>query len=404
VLQLLKKYKLIIALIILVIGWIIYVFVARYSEHEELIKEAFEDSIFPVSIIQAQETDDIETLTLPGNVEAWYQAYIYARVNGYVEMWFTDYGAKVKKGEKMAEIQAPALDAEYAQAKADMKADQARYELAKLTADRYLAMKESNAVSIQSISVKEADAKAEEANLEAAKYEVKTYEAKLKFKTIVSPYDGVVTARNINVGDYIEGNIKEQNGENYLFKVADIHKMRIFVSVPERFGAFLKPGLKADIVLPQYPHRHYTADFLTVANGFDPETRTAVTEFILDNKDESIWPGSYAQVTISADTQTYSLSIPTTAMVFAENGTQVAIVDGNNTVHFKSISVAKLNGRTIDVSEGITQDDKIINNPSAALLDGSKVKVIYPTNGYFNQPPNSDVNTSEQSNGHETDK
>ena len=186
-----------------------------------------------------------ETITLPGNIEAWFQAPIYAQVSGYVKMWYKDYGAQVKKGDVLAEINTPTLDAQYSQAKAALEAERAKYNLAVVTAERWTALRKSHAVSEQEISVQDANMKAETAQLEAAEHNVNNFEAKLQFKTIVAPYDGVVTARNINVGDYVnkDGNISDKDAVTNLFSVADIHKLRLFISVPEAFGHILKPGL-----------------------------------------------------------------------------------------------------------------------------------------------------------------
>ncbi|MGH8548758.1 MAG: efflux RND transporter permease subunit [Methylococcales bacterium] len=226
-----------------------------------------------------------------GNIQAWFEAPIYAQVSGYVQMWDKDYGAQVKKGDVLAEINAPALDAQYEQAKADLESVRAEYALAELTAKRYLALRTNHAVSEQSISVKVAEAKAQAATVKAAEQSVKNFEALIRFKTIVAPYDGVVTVRNINVGDYVnkEGTMSAPGAISNLFTVADIHRMRLFVNVPESLGAFLKPGLTADVTVARLPNRHFTAKFLTVARGFDVNTRTAVTEFTIDNEASGKW-------------------------------------------------------------------------------------------------------------------
>ncbi|MCC9001398.1 MAG: efflux RND transporter periplasmic adaptor subunit, partial [Candidatus Competibacter sp.] len=212
-----------------------------------LRKHTLEDTIPTVAITYPKPVPPTETITLPGNIQAWFEAPIYAQVSGYVKMWYKDYGALVRKGDILAEINAPALDAQYAQAKADLAAEQAKYALADLTAKRWVALRKNHAVSEQSISVQEANAKAEAARVKASEQNVKNFEALIQFKTIVAPYDGVVTVRNINVGDYInkEGNISNRSSITNLFTVADVSMLRLFVSVPAAFGAFLKPGLTA---------------------------------------------------------------------------------------------------------------------------------------------------------------
>ena len=349
-----------------------------------LRKQTLEDTVPTVAVTYPTPVPPTETISLPGNIQAWFEAPIYAQVSGYVKMWYKDYGALVKKGDILAEINAPALDAQYAQAKADLAAEQAKYALADLTAKRWVALRKNHAVSEQSISVQEANAKAEAARVKASEQNVKNFEALIQFKTIVAPYDGVVTVRNINVGDYInkEGNISNRSSITNLFTVADVSMLRLFVNVPASFGAFLKPGLTADVTVPQLPDRHFTAKFLTVARGFDVSTRTAVTVFTIDNEDRALWPGSYAQVHLTAPVDRNVLTIPSTALVFQEHGTQVAVVTEDDHVHLKPITVSKLMDNAVEVAGGISSQDRVVNNPSAALLEGDKVRVVTPAPGY----------------------
>ena len=347
-------------------------------------KQTLEDTVPPVAVITPKLEAPIETITLPGNIQAWFQAPIYAQVSGYVKMWYKDYGALVKKGDVLAEINAPALDAQYEQAKAYLQSERAKYALAALTAKRWVALRKNHAVSEQSISVQEAHAKAELANVRASEQNVRNFEALIRFKTIVAPYDGVVIDRNINVGDYVnkEGTISSNSAISSLFTVADVSMLRLFVSVPEAFGPFLRPGMTADVTVPQLSNRHFTAKFLTVARGFDVSTRTVITVFTLDNEDRALWPGSYAKVELTAPVDRQIHTIPSTALVFQEHGTQVAVVTKDDRIHLQPITVSKLFDNAVEVAEGISPSDRIVNNPSAALLEGDKVRVVTPASGY----------------------
>lgn len=349
-----------------------------------LRKETLEEAIPTVSITSPKPLPPSDTITLPGNITAWFSAPIYAQVSGYVKAWHKDYGALVKKGDVLAEINAPALDAQHKQAKADLASERAILGLADLTAKRYLRMRENHAVSEQSISVKVAEAKAQAAKVKAAEQHVENFEALIRFKTIVAPYDGVVTERNINVGDYVnkEGTISDPSAISNLFTVADVSRMRLFVNVPESFGPFLEEGLTADVTVPQLPDRHFTAKFLTVARGFDVKTRTAVTEFTIENEDRALWPGSFASVLLTVPVKRNILTIPASAMVFQEYGTEVAVVTDDDRIHFKPITVTKFRDVTVEVSKGISETDRIVNNPSAALLEGEKVVIVTPAPGY----------------------
>jgi RND family efflux transporter MFP subunit len=370
-----------ILLVVLYLGYRIY---ETKLDAAALREETLQGAVPTVVVTYAKPGPPTETITLPGNVAAWFSAPIYAQVSGYVKMWYKDYGAQVKKGDVLAEINVPALDAQYAQSKADLESERAKYALAAISAKRWLALRKNHAVSEQAISVKVAEARAQGALVKAAEQHVKNFEALIRFKTIVAPYDGVVTERNINVGDYVnkEGNISATGAISNLFTVADVSRMRLFVNVPESFGALLHPGLTADVTVPQLPNRHFTANFLTVARGFDVSTRTAITEFTIENEDRALWPGSYAAVRLTVPSHGNVLIIPSSALVFQEKGTQVAVVRGDDRVHFQSITVNKVLDATVEVKEGISTSDRIVNNPSAALLEGDKVRIVTPAPGY----------------------
>lgn len=370
--------------ILMCVGYIGYRLYEGRLEAAALRATTIERAVPTVAVTRATPLPPNDTITLPGNIQAWYEAPIYAQVSGYVKMWYKDYGAQVKKGDVLAEINAPALDAQYAQAKADLESERAKNALAELTAKRYVAMRKNHALSEQAISVQVAEAKAQAAKVRAAEQNVKNFEAMIQFKTIVAPYDGVVTVRNINVGDYVnkEGTISTPGVISNLFTVADVSMLRLFVNVPEMFGSFLQPGLTADVTVPQLPNRHFTGKFLTVARGFDVSTRTAVTEFTIENEDRALWPGSYASVHLTAPVEKSALTIPSSAMVFQEHGAQVAVVTEGDRVHFKPIAVSRILDNAVEVAEGVSTDDRIINNPSAALLEGDKVRIVTPAAGY----------------------
>lgn len=359
----------------------------RSWDASQLAQETLDGAISNVSITHARPGPTKETIILPGNIDAWYQAPIYAQVSGYVKMWYKDYGALVKKGDVLAEINAPMVDAQFAQARAAVQSQKAKYNLAVVTAQRYLALRKSRAVSEQSISVQEANEKSEAADVEAAEHNLDNFLAQERFKTIVAPFDGVVISRNINVGDYVnkDGSLANQKGVSEMFSVADIHKMRLFVSVPETFSEVLRPGLTAEVVVPQFPDRRFKAQFLTSANGFDPITRTAITEFTIDNEDRALWPGSYGEVFLTVSQPGDTLIIPSSALVFQEAGTEVALVRDDNTVHFQPIAVGRILDGVIEVKSGVTRADRIIQTPSAALLEGDAVRVVTPAKGYVDK-------------------
>jgi RND family efflux transporter MFP subunit len=368
-------------LFLLYLGYRIY---ETRSDATSLREETHRDAVHTVAVIHAKPVPATESIMLPGNLVGWYEAPIYARVTGYVKMWYKDYGDDVKKGDVLAEIDTPDLDAEYRQAKADLESERAKYVLVEVTAKRYGAFRKTHSVSEQSIMVQEQNRKAQAAMVQAAEQKVKNIEAFIGFKAIVAPFDGVVIQRNINVGDLVskEGTLSTPNAKTNLYTATVVDRLRLFVNVPESFGPFLRPGLTADVTVPQLPHRHWEAKFLTVARGFDVSTRTAVTVFTIDNEDLALWPGSYAQVHLTAPVDRQALTIPSTTLVFQDKGTQVAIVTEDDRVNLKPISVSRFMDKVIEVAEGISTSDRIVDNPSAALLEGDKVRVVAPEPGY----------------------
>ncbi|WHZ26025.1 MAG: putative Co/Zn/Cd efflux system membrane fusion protein [Nitrospira sp.] len=390
------KYMAVVALLLclLYLGYRIY---GSGDDAAALDPKTPEETLPTVSVVPPIPVPATETISFPGNIMGWYEAPIYARVTGYVKMWHKKYGDWVKKGDILAEINTPDLDAEYEQAKAELKSQRAFYKLADVTAKRLIGLRPTYAVSEQSVTVQTQHMKTQAAMVKAAEQRVKNIEAFIGFKTILAPFDGVVVQRNINVGDLVskEGNLSNPNGISNLYTVAVIDKLRLFVNVPERFAPFLHPGLTADVTVPQLPDRHFTFNFLTIARRFEVGTRTVTSVFTIDNEDHALWPGSYAQAQITAPVNRQAFSMPLTALVFQEESAQVAVLTEDDRVHYKRIAIGRLNAHTIDVAEGLSANDRIINNPSNALLEGDKVRVVTPTSD--DDRPDTQESSSEQS-------
>ncbi|QDH15263.1 efflux RND transporter periplasmic adaptor subunit [Oecophyllibacter saccharovorans] len=365
--------------------YVAYLVVGKLVTAHHLRQVASESAIPDVAVIEPHKASPRVSLTLPGTINAWYQAPIYPQVSGYVKMWYKDFGAHVKQGEVLAEINTPVLDAQYAQAKADLAAETARYNLAVVTAARWRGMQRSQAVSGQSVSVANADEQAALAKMQAAQRNVDHYAALEKFKQIVAPFDGVVISRSTSVGDYVNSaGQKGANGDaSELFAVADTHRMRLFVAMPEVFSYILQPGLQASVQVPQFPGKSFPAHFLTSSEGYDPNTRTAVTEFTMDNPHQELWPGTFASVALKANNDNARLlKIPTGCLVFQEHGMQVALVGPDNRVHFHDIQVGRMADSSTEVESGIRPTDRVINNPPADLLENDRVNIVKPAKGY----------------------
>jgi membrane fusion protein, multidrug efflux system len=346
---------------------------------------AQEQALVPVQIISPQKGPPTRSLMLPGTLRAWYEAPIYAQVSGYVQSWNEDYGASVKAGQLLAAIAAPSLDAQYAAAKASLRVAEANYQLADSTAKRYLALAGTPAVSTQEVDVETAAAASSKAEMQAAEQDVARYAALEAFKRVVAPFDGVVTARLTDVGRYVNAagaDVSEGNTATELFKVADVHALRVFVSVPQDYAHLLGPGVTATLHEPSQPGKSIPAKFLTTARAFSPNTRTAVTELTVDNSNHKLWPGTYVDVEFQVPNNPSVLTMPEAALIFRENGAQVAIVDAHNRVLLRNVILGQNLGKTIQVVSGLAPGDKLVNNPPAGLLDGEAVLPVTAAAGY----------------------
>ena len=351
-----------------------------------LARTAEEQAETPVEVIAPQPGPPTRSLTLPGTARAWYEAPIFAQVAGYVKSWNEDYGATVKAGQLLGAIETPGLDAQYAAAKASLGVAESNYRLATTTAARWQALAGTPAVSKQEVDVQVAGAAARKAELESAQQEVARYAALEAFKRVVAPFDGVVTARLTDVGSYVNaagGDSGARTGSTELFTVADVHEIRVFVAVPQDYAGSLKAGLTATLHLPSQPGRGIPAKFLTTAHAFSPDTRTAVTELTVDNADHAIWPGTYVDVEFKIPAATEVLIVPEQALIYRAAGIQVAIVDAQQRVHLRNVTLGENLGEEVQITSGLAAADRLVNNPSAGLLEGTRVRPTSPEAGYF---------------------
>jgi len=357
---------------------------SRSSTTATLTKSTDDSAVPRVQVVSPKNGPKQRTLTLPGNVEAWYQAAIYGQVAGYVSQWYKDYGAEVKAGDVLGTIEAPSLDAELAAARAQLATVQATYNLAVLTAKRWSALAGTQAVAQQDVDIKKADAAAQKAQVAAAQQNVIKYEAMSAFKKLVAPFDGIVTARNVNIGDYVGASGTDPTSKGTpqpLFTVADVHKLRIFVSVPQNFSDALRPGLTATMTLPQDPGKRIPLQFLTTAKAVAAATRTVVTELVLDNPAGELWPGAYVSVQFAFPGEPDVLTVPEQAVLFRAQGTQVALVGDGDKVHLQDVGIGRNLGTDVQVVTGLKAGDKLVANPSLGLLDGQQVRVVQPAAG-----------------------
>jgi membrane fusion protein (multidrug efflux system) len=372
--------KLVAAIVAVVLGGLVVYGIAQRHNNVTALKTLADDESVPqVQVMMPMPGPATRAITLPGNIKAWYTAPIYAQVSGYVHKWYVDYGAFVKSGTLLATIDAPTVDEQYQTAAANLDVAKTNSTLADVTAQRWKSLAGTEAVAQEEVDVKVAAAAAMKAQVVAADHEVARYGALEQFKNIVAPFDGVVISRDTDIGNYVNaagGDVSSRGTADEMFSVADIHEMRLFVSVPQDYADMLKPGLEATFTLAQYPGREFKATLLTTANAFDPQTRTVVTELVAPNPDHLLWPGTYATVHFVAAADHNVLVAPEQALLFRDQGMQLALIDANNRVHLQDVKLGLNLGQNVQVLSGLKATDRFLVNPSAGTLEGEKVQVV----------------------------
>jgi membrane fusion protein (multidrug efflux system) len=312
------------------------------------------------------------TIDLPGRLEAYYRAPIFARVNGYLKSWSADIGARVKAGQVIAEIEAPDLDQQLLQARADLTSQQASAKLSEATLERRKTLIPSNFVSMQEIDERSADLSNKKAAVNSSQANVERLEALAGYKKITVPFDGVVTARDTDVGALI--NAGGGSGPP-MFVVSDISKLRVYVNVPQTYVPAIKVGAKSVISMPEYPNRTFAATVEASSQSVDVSSGTTRMQLALDNPNGELMPGGYVNVRMNLKRDGVPLHIPSSALIFNQNGLRVATVGLDDRVLFKTVTIARDLGREIELASGIAADDRVIVAPPDGIADGDQVRV-----------------------------
>src|ERR1700754_1788399 len=312
------------------------------------------------------------SLDLPGRLEAYTRAPIFARVNGYLKNWSAGMGSRVKAGQVIAEIEAPDLDQQLLQARADLTSAQASAVLSEATLNRRKTLIASNFVSMQEIDERTADLNNKKAAVKSSEANVERLEALASYKKITVPFDGVVTARDTDVGALINAN----GGTGpAMFVVSDISKLRVYVNIPQSYVPSIRIGAKAVIVVPEYPTRTFAATVEASSQSVDVGSGTTRMQLALDNPKGELMPGGYATVRMSLQRDTAPLHIPASALIFDRSGLRVATVGPDDKVLFKTVTIARDLGKDIELASGISADDRIIVTPPDGIADGDQVRI-----------------------------
>ena len=313
------------------------------------------------------------TIDLPGRLEAYSRAPIFARVSGYLKSWSADIGAKVKAGQVIAEIEAPDLDQQLLQARADLVSQESSARLSEATLNRRKTLVASNFVSAQEIDERTADLSNKNMAVKAGQANVERLEALAGYKKISVPFDGIVTARDTDVGALI--NAGGGSGPA-MFVVSDITKLRVYVNVPQNYVPSIKIGAKAAITMPEYPNRTFDATVEASSQSVEVSSGTTRMQLALDNSAGELMPGGYANVRLNLQRDTVPLHIPASALIFNQNGLRVATVGPDDKVLFKTVTIARDLGKEIELASGVAPDDRIIVAPPDGIADGDQVRVV----------------------------
>jgi RND family efflux transporter MFP subunit len=371
------------------VGWLVFLIAAgalgyfiykginsRVQASTELKLETERSSISSVSVVHPQPSGMTEEVVLPGNIQAFTDTPIYARTNGYLKSWKVDIGGHVKSGELLAEIEAPEVDQQLSQARADLATAEATLALSQSTAVRYENLLKSDSVSKQETDEKVGDLNAKKAIVDSARYNVKRLEETQGFQKVYAPFDGVITARNTDIGALINaGSSSTSSNGKELFHEAATGRLRVYVNVPQLYARAARVGATADLTFNEFPGRRFHGTLVRTADAIDQASRTLLTEVDVDNSSGELLSGAYVSVHIKLPSKTPAMTIPVNTLIFRSEGLRVAVVrDGK--AQLTPFVMGRDFGNQVEVLNGIGAEDQVIVNPSDSLTSGTPVTVV----------------------------
>jgi RND family efflux transporter MFP subunit len=345
---------------------------ARASTSKHLRQWTAAHALPVVTVVEPVRASSSTVLALPGRLEAYSRAPIYARVNGYLKTWKVDIGASVEAGQLLADIEAPELDQQLSQAKADLLTAQANAALANTTATRWQQLITTDAVSRQDVDMKNGDFAAKTAIAKAAQANVHRLEVMEGFKRIAAPFNGTVTARSTDVGALINAG----SGKGLeLFVVSDTHKLRLYVNVPQSYAAQITTGTRAQMMVPERPGQTFAATVQTTAQSVDPASGSTLVELVVNNETGELVPGAFANVKFDLPAASVSLSVPASALIVDSSGVRVATLGPDNRVALQPVAIARDLGAVIEISSGLAATDRVIDSPPDGIAKGDPVRI-----------------------------
>jgi RND family efflux transporter MFP subunit len=350
--------------------------IPRSRAAKDLSKETSDLAVPTVSVIHPKLGAPQTEIVLPGNIQAFTDSPIYARTNGYLKKWYVDIGGRVTAGQLLADIETPEVDQQLDQARADLNTAQANYHLSEITATRYEDLLKTDSVSKQDVDNAHGDFEAKKAMVASADSNVKRLEQLQSFEKIYAPFDGVITARNTDVGHLINSGAGGPATE--LFHIAAIRNLRVYINVPQQYSQAAKPGIVANLTLQEFPGRVFSGKLVRTADSIDPASRTLLVEVDVDNAKGELLPGAYAEVHLSVSAGSPTLILPVSALIFRGNNLQVGTVQDGNKAALKTVILGHDLGTETEIVSGLTADDSVIANPPDSLISGETVRVVTP--------------------------
>jgi RND family efflux transporter MFP subunit len=352
---------------------------ARSTADATLTRTTAEAAVAVVRVVAPAATASTQEILLPGTTQAFTDAPIFARTSGYVKRWYFDIGAHVKEGQLLAEIETPEVDQQLQQARADLETARANLRQAQITADRWRALLETDSVSKQETDVAVSALSASKATADSNTANVRRLEQLQGFQKIYAPFDGVITARNVDIGVLVNAGSTSTSGRE-LFHMTAVHRLRVFVAVPEVYSRAARPGSPATLTLDEYPGRSFQGTLVRTANAIDLASRTLLVEVDVDNARGELLPGAYAFVHLKLPRQIATLTVPANALLFRAEGLQVAVVrDGR--AQLVPVTIGRDDGITVEITAGLQPTDQVIVAPSDSLISGTRVRIASPPAG-----------------------
>jgi len=350
---------------------------SRHNAMAALKREAQQESTLSVQVVTPQRSQRALDLVLPGSVQAYLDTPIYARTSGYLSKWYADIGTHVKAGQLLATIDAPEVDDQLRAARADLANAQANYALAKTTAARWTEMLKTRSVAKQDADEKVADMLAKQGTLDAARYNVSRLTQLQSYEKVTAPFDGIVTARNVDVGALIDAGASGGT-QKELFHLQQSDRLRVYVNVPQSYAQQIHVHQSAYLTLDETKGKRYPGVVARTADAVDPVQRTMLVEVDVDNRTGALLPGAYAQVHFALGASAQPITLPGNAFLFRPNGVKVATVDPNNRVKLVTVTLGVDFGTRVAIAAGLQGDERVIVNPQDSIVDGTPVRIVAP--------------------------